>query len=240
MKKMVDQAHGRKIGDQLIIPIARVEQSPDFLNNKTLKTIDIRSDWNNILITINSNRSIQKIMEKSYQDFQEGFKIKDFKHPKINGPWKFNNSTQGILPYMLTTTSWLKEFQDKEWTEQASEEEIDLKFIINHAIDQCSILYPSSKTLESLISAKLNLQKKYSPRLNQPEIWRPNNAAHWSSKWMKVLAKAHYNYLTNDWKIIENNYHSIVAGFGKDNIIYLLDITLLTMESYKIIEKFKE
>ena len=237
---MIEQSAGIKKGEQLTMPMARVERSPNLLENQNLTAVDIRSDWKKILPIINSNSSIQKIMEKSYQDFQEGFKIKDFRHPYINGPWSFQNTSQGIFPYMLTTTNWLEEFQDNEWIKQASKDENELRLIINNAIDQCSILEPKSKTLESLISAKNNLKKIYSPRLNQPEIWRPNNAAHWSSKWMKALAKVYYKSFADNWEIIENNSHSIVAGFGNDNIVFLLDIVLLTTDTNVIIEKFKE
>ena len=237
---MIEQYNGIKKGDQLTMQMARLEHSPNILDNQNLKAIDIRSDWKNILPIINSNSSIQKIMEQSYQDFQEGFKIKDFRHPNVNGPWNFQNASQGIFPYMLTTTDWLEEFQDSEWTQQASKEENKLKLIIDNAIDQCSILEPKSTTLENLISAKKYLQKKYLPRLNQPEIWRPNNAAHWSSKWMKALAEVYYKPFADNWEIIENNSHSIVAGFGNDNIVFLLDIVLLTTDTNVIIEKFKE
>ena len=67
---MIEQYNGIKKGDQLTMQIARLERSPNILDNQNLKAIDLRSDWKNILPIINSNSSIQKIMEQSYQDFR--------------------------------------------------------------------------------------------------------------------------------------------------------------------------
>ena len=71
---------GLKQGQQLTMPMARDEESPDLLSGHEFKAIDIRSHWKDLLLIIYSNENVQNIMEKSYQDFQEGFKLRDFKH----------------------------------------------------------------------------------------------------------------------------------------------------------------
>jgi hypothetical protein len=82
--------------------------------------------------------------------------------------------------------------------------------------------------------------RKYSPRPTQPETWRPQNAAHWVVKWVKLLAEIHYTSLSNDWRIISSNNHAVVVGFTKENTVYLLDIMLLStdpQEIYKALTK---
>ena len=136
---MNNHASGSKKGQQLIMPMARSEENPDILNGQTLQAIDLRSDWQNILQTINNNKIIQKTMEKSYQDFQEGFKLKDFKHRNgIKGPWSFNDINLGIYPYTLTTTDWVIEYEEKEWKAQATDDECAVKYAINDAIEKCT------------------------------------------------------------------------------------------------------
>ena len=78
---------------------------------------------------------------------------------------------------------------------------------------------------------------KYLPRPTQPESWRPQNASHWSSQWIKVLAEIHYNSLSDDWRMIASNTYSIVAGFAEDNTAYLIDIVLLTTNPDEIVKK---
>ena len=114
------------------MPMARQEESPDILDGYILQAIDLRSDWQHILQTIKNNKIIQQTMEKSYQDFQEGFKLKDFKHRNgIKGAWSFNDINQGIYPYTLTTTNWVIEYENKEWKAQASDDECEAKYTIN-------------------------------------------------------------------------------------------------------------
>ena len=81
------------------------------------------------------------------------------------------------------------------------------------------------------------LVMKYLPRPSQPESWRPQNASHWSSQWMKILAEIHYQELSNDWKLIASNTYSIVAGLSENNIAYLIDIIMLTTNSDEIVNK---
>ena len=237
---MNSHSNGIKKGQQLTMPMARLEHSHEILNSLRLEIIDIRTDWKDILSTINKNKTIQREMENAYQDFQEGFKLKDFKHPNVNGPWTFQDSNQGIFPYILTTTSWLNEYEAEEWLKQANTNEHELKLKIDEAIEKCSILDKNSKILSDLNSAKFSLLKKYTPRSNQPETWRPQNAAHWCSKWIKSLAEIHYKSLSTDWKIVESNHHSIVAGFGENNTAFLIDIVLLTNNPNEILKEFEE
>ena len=133
---MTCHSPGIKKGQQLIMPMARSEESPDILNGRTLEAVNLRADWKNILQTINDNEIIQKTMEKSYQDFQEGFKLKDFKHLNVvKGAWSFQDINQGIYPYTLTTTDWVFEYEEKEWEAQASDDECAAKSaIIIHGI----------------------------------------------------------------------------------------------------------
>ena len=91
---------GNKKGQQLIMPMARTEENPDILNGYSLNAIDLRLDWEDILQTIKDNKSIQQSMEKAYQDFQEGYKLKDFAHHHgKKGAWSYKDVNEGIYPY---------------------------------------------------------------------------------------------------------------------------------------------
>ena len=174
-------------------------------------------------------------MEKSYQDFQEGFKLKDFKHRyALKGAWSFQDIHQGIYPYTLTTTDWIWEFEEKEWYAQANETDKEAKISIINALKKCTEIQGNIDILHGLDQANQHLMKKYSPRPNQPETWRPQNAAHWAVKWVKVLADIHYTSLSTDWRIIANNKYAVVAGFTKENTVYLLDIMLLSTDPQEI------
>jgi hypothetical protein len=235
---MTQISPGSKKGQQLIMPMVRTEENPNILDGYTLKAIDLRKDWQYLLQTIYDNKIIQQTMEKSYQDFQEGFKLKDFKHRNgIKGAWSFQDINEGIYPYTLTTTDWILEYEEKEWEAQASEDEYAVKSAINEAIEKCKKINGNIDILKELESAKSNLDIKYPPRPSKPESWRPQNASHWSSQWMKILAEIHYHKLSNDWKLIASNAHSIVAGLSENNTAYLIDITLLINNPDKIIKK---
>ena len=232
---------GNKKGQQLIMPMARTEENPTILNDHKLQAIDLRSDWDQILQTINSNKNIQLSMEKAYQDFQEGFKLKDFKyHNGVKGVWTFNDTKQGIYPYTLTTTEWVIQYEENEWEAQASEDERAVKSAITTAIDKCANIKENLEVLTNLESANTKLVKKYFPRSNQPESWRPQNASHWSSQWMKVLAEVFYYSLSKDWRMVASNTHSIVAGFAENKTAYLIDIILLTTDTNEIINKINQ
>ena len=136
---MINHSRGGKKGHQLIMPMARTEENPDILNGKILKVVDLRSDWDNILNTIFESKKIQDSMERSYQDFQEGYKLKDFKHQNgVKGAWSFKDINKGIYPYTLTTTDWVFEYEEKEWDKQASDDESAAKSALNDAIERCS------------------------------------------------------------------------------------------------------
>ncbi|MBC8311073.1 MAG: hypothetical protein H8E72_02110 [Candidatus Marinimicrobia bacterium] len=230
-----------KKGQQLTMPIARSEESPELLSGHELKTIDIRSDWKNLLPIIYSNENVQSIMEKSYQDFQEGFKLRDFKHKDaLKGAWSFQDIHSGIYPYTLTTTDWVFEYEEKEWDAQASEIDKDAKSAILLAIEKCKNINGNIDILHGLEQSNGYLNQKYSPRPNQPETWRPQNAAHWTVKWVKVLAEFYYSNLSNDWRIIANNTHAVVAGFTRENSVYLLDIMLLSTDPQEIYQKLTQ
>jgi len=229
---------GNKKGQQLIMPIARSEETPDILEGYILKSIDLRSDWQKILQTIYDNKTIQQAMEKSYQNFQEGFRLKDFKHRNgVKGAWSFKDINEGIYPYTLTTTDWILEYEKKEWEEQATDGDRSLKDTIENAIDICNNIDNNSQIMNGLEQSLNKLLTKYPPRTSQPEIWRPQNASHWSSQWIKVLAEIHYNTLSNDWRLVASNTYSIVAGFSDDNTAYLIDIILLTTNPEEIVNK---
>ena len=226
---------GIKKGQQLTMPMARNEESPDSLSGHELKAIDIRSHWKDLLPIIYSNENVQNIMEKSYQDFQEGFKLRDFKHKDaLKGAWSFQDIHQGIYPYTLTTTDWIREFEKKEWDAQANDVEKEAKISIINALEKCTKIKGNIDILHGLDQANQHLMQKYSPRPTQPETWRPQNAAHWAVKWVKVLAEIHYSNLSNDWRIIASNNHAVVAGFTKENTVYLLDIMLLSTDPQEI------
>ena len=226
---------GIKKGQQLTMPMARNEESPDLLSGKELKAIDIRSHWKDLLPIIYSNENIQNIMEKSYQDFQEGFKLRDFKHKDaLKGAWSFQDIHQGIYPYTLTTTDWVFEYEEKEWDAQANDRDKEAKISIINALEKCTKIKGNINILHGLDQANQHLMQQYSPRPTQPETWRPQNAAHWAVKWVKVLAEIHYSNLSNDWRIIATNNHAVVAGFTKENTVYLLDIMLLSTDPQAI------
>ena len=238
---MTKQTAGNKKGQQLIIPIARTEDSPEVLKGNVLKVIDLRSDWQYILNTIDNNKIIQQAMENAYQDFQEGYKLKDFKHPNgIKGAWKFENINEKIYPYTLTTTDWIIDYEKQEWEAQATNEEQHAKIAIDAAIEKCTKLEENNEILKVLKLAKNKLAMKYPPRSNQPETWRPQNASHWSSKWIKIHAEIHYKSLSDDWRMIASNTHSIVAGFSDNKTTYLIDIILLTTNPDEIIAKLNK
>ena len=226
---------GIKKGQQLTMPMAKNEESPDLLSGKELKAIDIRSHWKDLLPIIYSNENVQNIMEKSYQDFQEGFKLRDFKHKDaLKGAWLFQDIHQGIYPYTLTTTDWIWEFEEKEWDTQANDRDKEAKISIINALEKCTKIKGNIDILHDLDQANQHLMQKYSPRPTQPETWRPQNAAHWAVKWVKLLAEIHYSNLSNDWRIIATNNHAVVAGFTKENTVYLLDIMLLSTDPQEI------
>jgi len=226
---------GIKKGQQLTMPMARNEESPALLSGNELKAIDIRSHWKDLLPIIYSNENVQNIMEKSYQDFQEGFKLRDFKHQDaLKGAWSFQDIDQGIYPYTLTTTDWVWEFEEKEWDAQANDVEKEAKISLINAMGKCTKIKGNINILHGLDQANKHLMQNYSPRPNQPETWRPQNAAHWAVKWVKVLAEIHYTSLSNDWRIIASNNHAVVAGFTKENTVYLLDIMLLSTDPQEI------
>lgn len=226
---------GIKKGQQLTMQMARNEESPDLLSGNELKAIDIRSHWKDLLPIIDNNENVQNIMEKSYQDFQEGFKLRDFKHKyALKGAWSFQDIHQGIYPYTLTTTDWVFEYEEKEWDAQANDVEKEAKISLINAMEKCTKIKGNMDILHGLDQANKHLMQKYSPRPNQPETWRPQNAAHWAVKWVKVLAEIHYSNLSNDWRIIASNNHAVVAGFTKENTVYLLDIMLLSTDPQEI------
>ena len=226
---------GLKQGQQLTMSMARNEEIPDLLSGNELKVIDIRSHWKDLLPIIYSNEIIQNIMEKSYQDFQEGFKLRDFKHKDaLKGAWLFQDIHQGIYPYTLTTTDWVFEYEEKEWDTQANDQDKEAKISIINALEKCTKIKGNIDILHGLDQANQHLMQKYSPRPTQPETWRPQNAAHWAVKWVKVLAEIHYSNLSNDWRIIASNNHAVVAGFTKENTVYLLDIMLLSTDPQEI------
>ena len=226
---------GIKKGQQLTMQMARNEESPDLLSGNELKAIDIRSHWKDLLPIIDSNENVQNIMEKSYQDFQEGFKLRDFKHKDaLKGAWSFQDIHQGIYPYTLTTTDWVFEYEEKEWDAQANDMDEEAKISIINALEKCTKIKGNIDILHGLDQANQHLMRKYSPRPTQPETWRPQNAAHWVVKWVKLLAEIHYTSLSNDWRIISSNNHAVVVGFTKENTVYLLDIMLLSTDPQEI------
>jgi len=227
---------GIKKGQQLTMPMAKNEESPDLLSGQELKAIDIRSHWKDLLPIIYSNENIQNIMEKSYQDFQEGFKLRDFKHKDaLKGAWSFQDIHQGIYPYTLTTTDWVFEYEKKEWDAQANAGDQEAKTSIIKALEKCTEIKGNIDILHGLDQANQHLMQKYSPRSTQPETWRPQNAAHWAVKWVKVLAEIHYSNLSNDWRIIATNNHAVVAGFTKESTVHLLDIILLSTDPQELL-----
>jgi len=231
---------GLKKGQQLIIPMARDDNNPDIISGYDLTAIDIRSDWKDLLPIINSNEKVQIIMEQSYQEFQEGIKLKDFKHKDaMRGAWTFLDSQSGIYPYILTTNDWGFDYEMQEWEAQANDQEKEAKHSILAALEKCKHVKGNLDVLHCLDQANLHLMQKYSPRPSQPETWRPQNAAHWVVKWIKVLAEIYYSNLSNDWRVIASNNHAVVAGFTKENSVYLIDMILLTTNSEDIVNALK-
>ena len=53
---MTQMSPGSKKGQQLTMPMARLEENPDILDGYKLQTIDLCSDWKNILQTIHNNK----------------------------------------------------------------------------------------------------------------------------------------------------------------------------------------
>ena len=128
--------------------MVRAEENPDILNGYSLNAIDLRLDWEDILQTIIDNKSIQQTMEKAYQDFQEGYKLKDFVHPNgKKGAWSYKDVNEGIYPYTLTTTNWVIEYEENEWKSQSTADECIAMDAINNTIAKCkSINEPKNKT----------------------------------------------------------------------------------------------
>ena len=229
--------HNPKKGQQISMSIVPPENSPRVLKNLNLEVIDLRKDWKDILYTISEHQHIQKAMETAYQNFQEGYKLKDFKYRNgINGAWSYNDIYNGRYPWVLTTTNWLYEYEKKEWMEQAKEEEKEAMLAIENAIDKCRRIPGYSDMLDSLEESQNKLYMKYPPRISQPETWRPQNSAYWSAQWIKILAETHYVDLCNEWSIVTGNSHSIVAGFVK-NTAYLIDIVFLDTDVNNIIKQ---
>ena len=55
---MTQISPGIKKGQQLIMPMARLEENPDILDGYKLQTIDLRTDWQQLLQTIHNNKII--------------------------------------------------------------------------------------------------------------------------------------------------------------------------------------
>ena len=110
---------------------------------------------------------------------------------------------------------------------------------IQDTLEKCKKVEGNIDILHGLNGAYQHLQQKYSARPTQPETWRPQNAAHWVVKWVKLLAEIHYSNLSDDWRIIANSNHAIVAGFTKNITVYLFDIILLTTNPQEIVNALK-
>lgn len=237
---MSSQLTGIKKGQQLTMPISQGDNTPDLLNGCRMEAIDIRSHWKDLLPIIYRNEFVQNMMEKSYQEFQEGIKLKEFKHKDaLKGAWSFQDIHQGIYPYTLTTNNWVFEYEEKEWEAQASEIDKEAMLSIQDTLEKCKKVEGNIDILHGLDEAYQYLLQKYSPRPTQPETWRPQNAAHWVVKWVKVLAEIYYSNLSDDWRIIANSNHAIVAGFTKNITVYLFDIILLTTNPQEIVNALK-
>ena len=225
-------------GQQITMPIASAEDQPSISNGLTLKVIDLRKDWNDILEIIYKHHHIQRAIEKAYQNFQEGHKLKDFKYRMhMNGAWSFADIHQSMYPCILSTTNWLAEFEKREWQAQAIESEKEAMAAIDEAIGKCMKLTNCADFLDNLEASRNRLYLRHPPRPNQPETWRPQNASYWAAQWMKILAENYYADIANEWRIITGDSHSIVAGFTEDNTAYLLDIILLSMDTNEIMQQ---
>ena len=242
MNEDMDQSYMKiKKGQQISMSIAQPGDSSDILDGMELEVIDLRKDWNDILNTIHDHQHIQRAMEKAYQDFQEGHKLKDFKYRNgIEGAWSFSDIHQGKFPCSLSTTNWLYDYEDNEWHTQANSQEINALKNLKLSIELFQDLSGYANILSSLVKTRDSIYLKYPPRDSNPESWRPEQSAYWASLWMKILAKTHYTTLTDDWRIVSNENHSLVAGITKDNNAYLLDIILLTSDKKKILAYFNK
>ena len=228
-------------GQQLKMTIMEPDHAPEILQGLTLEVIDLRKNWSDMLQTIHENQHIQRAMEKAYQDFQEGHKLKDFKYRNgMNGVWAYSDIHNGKYPCILTTTNWLDEYEKKEWNKQSKEEEKVALDTIQSSIEKCKTISGNADILDNLEEIQNQLYARYPPRSNQPETWRPHKSAHWTSKWMKILAKTHFEKLNCKWKIISGKNHSIVAGFTETKLTYLIDIMLITNDINMILSELKK
>ena len=150
------------------------------------------------------------------------------------------DSQNGKYPCILSTSNWLYEYEKEEWQLQAKDNEKEAMAAIDAAIESCRKLTSYSDMLDRLDEIQNQLYLQYPPRASQPETWRPQKAAHWASKWMKILAETHYADLSNHWRVVASNRHSLVVGFTKTKKAYLLDIILLTTDANKIILNLQE
>ena len=231
--------YNEKKGQQITMPIINNDENSSILYEKNIKIIDIRKDWYKLLQTIYNDLEIQIAMEKAYQDFQEGHKLKDFKYRNgVNGSWKFADIHIGRYPYTLSTTNWIYDYEKKEWLEQSNSVEKDAMNSIEKTIYKCSKVIGYAEIIDQLEKLRDKLYLRYPPRENQPETWRPQNASKWTAQWTKILAIKHYHNLTQDWRIISNSKHSTVAGFGKNNQIFIFDLTLITNINQDILNSF--
>ena len=138
-------------GQQLKMTIMETDHEPDILNGLTLEVIDLRKNWSDMLQTIHGNQHIQRAMEKAYQDFQEGHKLKDFKYRNgINGVWAFSDIHNGKYPCILTTTNWLDEYEKKEWNKQSKKTEKEALDTIQSSIEKCKDISGNADILDNL------------------------------------------------------------------------------------------
>ena len=238
--KFIDKLEPHKSTKESQLSIIELgkEENHRILENFKLVAIDIHKDWDLILKTIFSHKHIQLAMEKAYQNFQEGHKLKDFKYRNgVEGGWYFSDIYKGRFPCILATTDWLYKYEEEEWIEQASKKEIMFFEKLINAQDAIQAIDGYDDIKGKLIDCKNILFTKYPPRGTKPESWRPDNSAHCASDWLKILAETHYSSLSNDWRIIASKNHCIVAGISKETA-YLLDLILLTTKPEKIIQNF--
>ena len=228
-------------GQQLKMTIMDSEPEPDILQGLTLEIIDLRKNWSDMLQTIHENQHIQRAMEKAYQDFQEGHKLKDFKYRNgINGVWAYSDIHNGKFPCILTTTNWLDEYEKKEWNKQSKKSEKEALNTIQSSIIKCKEISGNADILDNLEEIQNQLYSRYPPRSNQPESWRPHKSAYWTSKWMKILAETHFKKIKCKWKIVSGKNHSIVAGFTDTKSTYIIDIMLITTDINIILSELQK
>ena len=233
--------HNPKKGQQISMSIVPPENSPRVLKNLNLEVIDLRKDWKDILYTISEHQHIQKAMETAYQNFQEGYKLKDFKYRNgINGVWAYSDIHNGKYPCILTTTNWLDEYEKKEWNKQSKKTEKEALNTIQSSIEKCKEISGNADILDNLEEIQNQLYSRYPPRSNQPESWRPHDSAYWTSKWMKILAETHFKKIKCKWKVVSGNNHSIVAGFTDTKLTYILDIMLITTDINIILSELQK